>query len=94
MALVTLSVVADNAERFVHDMLRYSKCSLFGYDPKCEDIRRDFKKHTSPGLISSTYLLLGFLSWVHLLFVIQVEHIKKAAAWIKLSGTFNVGNLV
>ena len=81
MALATLSVVTDNAERLVPDMFRYSKCNQFGYDPKCEDIRRDFEKHTSPGLISSTYLLLGFLSWVHLLFVIQVEHIKKAATY-------------
>ena len=89
IALATLSVVTDNAERFVHDMFRYSKCNFAGYDPKCEDIRRDFEKHTSPGLISSTYLLMGLLSWVHLLFVIQVEHIKKAATWIKLSRTFS-----
>ena len=83
MALVTLSVVANNADDFIYDMFRYSICNQFGYDPKCEDIRRDFEKHTSPGLISSTYLLLGLLSWVHLLFVIQVEHIKRAATWIK-----------
>ena len=94
MALAALSVVTDNAEHFVHDMFRYSKCNLVGYDPKCEDIRRDFEKHTSPGLISSTYLLLGLLSWVHLLFVIQMEHIKKAATWIKLSGTFNPINSI
>jgi len=88
MALVTLSIVADNADDFAYDMFRYSRCNLFGYDPKCEDIRKDFEKHTSPGLISSTYLLLGLLSWVHLLFVIQVEHIKKAATWIKAYRVF------
>jgi len=82
MALVTLSVVVSNAESFVNDMYRYAKCNLLGYDPKCEDIRRDFEKHTSPGLICFTYLVLGCLSWVHLLFVIKVEHIKKAVICI------------
>jgi len=85
MALATLTVVVDNSDDFVHDLVRYSECNLFGYDPKCEDIRRDFEKHTSAGLICSTYLILGFLSWVHLLlFVIQVKHVRKASIWIRM----------
>ena len=83
MALTTLTVLADKSEYLINDVFRYSACNLFGYDPKCEDIRNDFEKHKLPGLINSTIPLLGFLSWMHLLYVIQVEHIQRAAKWIK-----------
>ena len=88
MGLTTLTVIADDADDLVRDVFRYSKCNLFGYDPKCEDIRDDFKKHTSPGLINSTILILGFLSWVNLLFIVHTEHIQRAANWITACRVF------
>ena len=88
MAIATLTVIAKNADDLIHDVFRYSSCNLFGYDPKCEDIRDDFEKHTSPGLVTSTILILGFFSWINLLFVIQGEHIKKVAKWIKACRVF------
>ena len=44
MGLTTLTVIADDADDLIRDVFRYSKCNLFGYDPKCEDIRDDFEK--------------------------------------------------
>jgi len=89
VALVTFSRAAANADNLVNDMVRYSVCNLLGYDPKCEDIRRDIGKHIPPELTCSNFLLLGFLPHVHLLFVIQLEHIKKAVSWIKASRVFS-----
>jgi len=89
VALVALSVLANNANNLVNDIIRYSVCNLFGYDPNCEDIRRDIEKHVSPGLTCSAFLLLGFLPHVHLLFAIQFEHIKKVVSWIKASRVFS-----
>ncbi|XP_065915301.1 uncharacterized protein [Dysidea avara] len=88
MAFATLTVLADNSDDLINDVFRYSACNLFGYNPKCEDIRNDFERHTSPGLINSTILLLGFLSWINLLYVIQVRHIQRAAKWIKACRVF------
>jgi len=89
MELVTLSVVAANVDDLVNDIIRYSVCNLFGYDPNCEDIRRDIEKHVSPGLTCSAFVILGFLPHVHLLFAIQFEHLKKAVSWIKASRVFS-----
>ena len=43
----------------------------------CEDIRRQFEKHLHPELDAATYVCLGVLSWIYLLFAIQVQDIKR-----------------
>ena len=43
----------------------------------CEDIRHQFEKHLHPELHVVTALSLGLLSWVYLLFAVQVQDIKR-----------------
>ena len=45
--------------------------------PMCEDIRQEFEKHVCPELDYVTCPCLGLLSWIYLLFAIQVQDIKR-----------------
>ena len=45
----------------------------------CEDIRQQFEKHLKPGLNGVTFLLIGLITWVYLLFAIQSRDVKKLA---------------
>ena len=51
-------------------------CQLGGYNPICEDIRRQFEKHLRPGLNGATYFFIGLITWVYLLFAIQAQDVK------------------
>ena len=77
VALVNLGVSTDESEAFLDDVFRYTTCQLGGYNPMCEDIRQQFKKHLYPELDIITYLCLGLLSWIYLLFAIQIQDIKR-----------------
>ena len=57
-------------------LFKYFACQLGGYDPMCEDIRRQFEKHLKPGLNGVSYFLFAFITWVHLLFAITGEDVK------------------
>ena len=77
LALVSLGVDIDENEAFLHDVFKYASCQLGGYNPMCEDIRHQFEKHFHPELDILTGLSVGLLSWVYLLFAVQVQDIKR-----------------
>ena len=77
MTLVNFSVTIKEADPFLDDLFRYFTCQLGGFNPECEDIRRQFEKHLKPGLSGANYLLVGLITWVNLLFTIQVEDVKR-----------------
>ena len=77
MTLVNFSVTVNQANPFLDDLFRYFACQLGGFDPVCEDIRRQFEKHLKPELNGANYFLFGLISWIYLLFTIQEQHIKK-----------------
>ena len=79
MSLANFSVSINEADPFLDDLFRYFTCQLGGFDPMCEDIRRQFEKHLKPGLNGVTYLLIGLITWVYLLFAIQSHDVKKLA---------------
>ena len=76
-ALIAISVSVRNADPLIHDLFRYFTCNLLGYSLKCEDIRKEFEAHLNPALSSVTFLQLGFLAFVHILFAIRVQDVKK-----------------
>ena len=82
-SLLAISIDVSNADALTKDLFRYFTCNLFGFNPECESIRKEFEKHLSPGLISSTYVQLALVSCVHLLFVIQAEDIKRVLQWMR-----------
>ena len=84
MSLVNFSVSINEANPFLDDLFRYFACQLGGFDLMCEDIRRQFEKHLKPGLNGVTYLLIGLITWVYLLFAIQSHDVKRLAQRIKL----------
>ena len=77
VALVNTSLHARESEALLDGIIRYIICQLGGYNPMCEDIRRQFEKHLYPEVSLATALCLGLLSWIYLLFAIQVQDVKR-----------------
>ena len=75
--LASMAVGIDETEALMDDVFRYATCQLGGYNPMCEDIRQEFQKHLYPELDIVTSLFLGLVSWIYLLFAIQVQDIKR-----------------
>ena len=77
VALMNMSINITDSHQLTEDVIRYITCQLPGYNPMCEDIRREFEKHLNPGIENTTYLLLGLVSWIYLLFAIHIQDIKR-----------------
>ena len=84
MSLANFSVTINEVNPFLNDLFRYFVCQLGGFDPMCEDIRRQFEKHLNPELNDVTYLLIGLITWVYLLFAIQSHDVKTLARKITM----------
>ena len=82
--LVNFSFSINEANPFLDDLYKYFACQLGGCDPMCEDIRRQFEKHLKPELNAVTYLLMGLITVVYLLFAIQAQDVKKLIQRIRL----------
>ena len=77
LSLAHLGIAINDTELLLDDIFKYITCQLGGYNPMCEDIRHQFEKHLHLELDIVTFLSLGVLSWVYLLFAVQVQDIKK-----------------
>jgi len=84
ISLVNFSVSINKVVPVLDDLLRYFSCQLGGYNPMCEDIRRQLEKHLNPGLNGATYFLIGLITWVYLLFAIQAQDVKRFLQQIAL----------
>ena len=76
MQLINITITVNEASPFRDDLCKYFECQLTGYNPACEDIRRQLEKHLKPGLTALCYILFAFVTWVNLLFAIHREDIK------------------
>ena len=74
--LVIITIGINEANPFRDDLFKYFACQLSGYDPVCEDIRRQFEKHLKPELNGVSYFLFACITWIHLLFAIKGEDVK------------------
>ena len=74
--LTYITVTINESVPLRDDLFKYFECQLTGYDPVCEELRRQFEKHLNPGLNCLTYFLIAFITWVNLLFAIKGEDIK------------------
>ena len=76
VSLVNLTITLNEADPFLDDLFNYFACQLSGYNPNCEDFRRQFEKHLKPGLNGAAYLLLGLNTWVHILIATKAQDYK------------------
>ena len=83
MQLINITITINEAGPFRDDVFRYFECQLSGYNPTCEDIRREFEKHLKPGLNGLSFALFGMLTWVNLLFAVTSEDVKWLTQKIK-----------
>ena len=86
IALVNFSVSINKVNPLLNDLFRYFVCQLGGFDPMCEDIRRQFERHLKPELSGTTYLLSSLITWAYLLFIIRgtTQNIKRLVHGISL----------
>ena len=76
VSLVNLTITINEADPFLHDLFNYFTCQLGGYNPECEEFRRQFEKHLKPGLNGACYILLGLNTWVHILIATKAQDYK------------------
>ena len=74
--LVNVAITINDTTPFQNKLFRYFECQLTGYDPTCEDIRRQFEEYIKPELNGLSYSLFAFITWVNLLFVIDRTDVK------------------
>ena len=74
--LINATIAINQSAPFWKDFFEYVECNLTGYNPICEDIRREFEKHLKPGLNVVSYIQFGFATWVNLLFAVKGEDVK------------------
>ena len=77
LALAHLGIAINDTELLLDGIFKYITCQLGGYNPMCEDIRHQFEKYLHPELSVAAALSFGLLSWVYLLFAVQVQDIKR-----------------
>ena len=75
--LVKFSFAITETNSYVEHLYEYFTCQLGGFNPMCEDIRRQFEKHLQPELSALTYLLMGLIAAIYLLFAVQAQDIKR-----------------
>ena len=73
---INVTITINDATPFQNELFRYFECQLTGYDPICEDIRRQFEEYTKPELNGLSYSLFAFITWVNLLFAIDRTDVK------------------
>ena len=74
--LLNITISLNNATPFLKDLFKYFECQLPGYDPMCEDIRRQFETHLKPELNGVSYFLYALITWVGLLFAVRGDDVK------------------
>ena len=74
--LLNLTISINNATPFLKDLFKYFECQLPGYDPVCEDIRRQFETYLKPEVNGVSYFLFALITWVNLLFAVRGDDIK------------------
>ena len=72
------------ANSLIDDLNKYFACQLGGFDSMCGDIRRQSEKHLQPEINVMTYISLGIITVVYLLFAMQVQDVKKMIQRIRL----------
>ena len=77
LTLAYLGIVINETELLLDGIFKYIICQLGGYNLMCEDIRHQFEKYLHTELGVAVALSLGLLSWVYLLFAVQVQDIKR-----------------
>ena len=83
-SLVNFSFSAIYLDPFLDDLFRYFVCELAGNSPSCADIRKEFESHLTPGLNVTSFSLLAMLTWVHLLFAVQIQDARRLIQRISL----------
>ena len=77
VVLVNFSYSITENNSYLEHLYEYFTCQLGGFDPMCEDIRRQFEKHLQPELTALTYLLMGSIT------AIQTQDVKKLIQGIR-----------
>ena len=76
LALVLFSVTFRDLDEFRDSVTDYFVCEAFGEDPD-NPCPRDYEDFRHRDLESAVYLLMGFIPVVSLVFIINIESVKK-----------------
>ena len=80
IAVIALSINVRNSEFVTETLLEYIICQVVGFSNvnSCNAIRNEIESHLQIELNSATYIIMGLLPWVILLFAVQFTDVKIA----------------
>lgn len=67
---------------YIENIYAYLLCQLHGDNPACRKFQEQYLEHQSPNITSIIFIMMGLITWVNLLFVVQYQDIKWIAAKI------------
>ena len=54
----------------------YILCQISGENPNCDKLQMQFRQYLRPELASTTFLMIGFINWVYLIFAIHYKDME------------------
>ncbi len=94
LTLVYYSIVTGNYDNFEEAVIDYFSCEAGGYNP-VSPCPKDYEQYTYPELQATIYIVMGFIPSVNLIYVIDVQRMRKEVTeWFpSLSHALSKSNL-
>ena len=54
----------------------YFLCQLNGANPNCDELQEEFRQHLTPNVTSTTFIMIGLINWVYLIFPFHYKDIE------------------
>lgn len=79
ISLVAFSLSIKSTDHFIDEVLNYFKCEGHGVHPDnhCDKHIDSYLKHRQVALISMSHILLGLYPVVNLIYVVNIQELKK-----------------
>ena len=69
-------VSIQHTKPITENLYAYFVCQMNGANPNCDKLQAEFRQHLMPNLISTTFIMIGLINWVYLIFPIHYKDIE------------------
>ena len=87
-ALAAFTLNATTSASFVKKIYQYFACKANGDSNMCDDERSAYERFTNPEIGTASFILLGFLPAVNLVYVLSCDNLKRMCIfcnkWIRI----------
>ena len=69
-------VSIQDTKPITENLYAYFVCQMNGANHNCDKLQAEFRQHLMPNLISTTFIMIGLINWVYLIFPIHYKDIE------------------